>query len=375
MGDGSSKLGAWSLELGGRSTERGAGRLEMGDGRWKLGAWSLEQGAWRVERRAESLLLSNFYFLLHLLPVEQSIDSFIRYLAVERGLSDNYQLSTQRSLNDFASWCATKARGQRSEVSGPREKPAWQTVTLPMMSEYLAEKKKAGLSAASIKLIVVALKIFFRFLAGKGEIQRDPAEALSLPRIERYLPETLNELQVEQLLNGIDTKAPHGLRDRAMIELLYASGLRISELANSRLENFSPEEGTIRVIGKGNKTRIVPVGRKACEALACYLSTERPKLVKRRSGSEIFLSERGTKLTTARIWQIVKEKARHAGLEKNIYPHLLRHSFATHLLSNGADLRIIQEMLGHADISTTQVYTHVDQQRLKAVHRQFHPRA
>ena len=131
----------------------------------------------------------------------------------------------------------------------------------------------------------------------------------------------------------------------------------------------------MRVTGKGNKTRLVPVGRKACEALAAYLSTERPRLVNRRSSSEIFLSERGTKLTTARIWQVVKKRARHAGLQKNIYPHLLRHSFATHLLSNGADLRIIQEMLGHADISTTQVYTHVDQQRLKAVHRQFHPRA
>jgi len=180
---------------------------------------------------------------------------------------------------------------------------------------------------------------------------------------------------VEKLLTSIDTKTPLGLRDRAIMELLYASGLRISELANARLENFHPEEGTIRVIGKGNKTRIVPVGRKACEALACYLSTERPKLVKRRTGNEIFLSARGTKLTTVRIWQIVKEKARHAGLEKNIYPHLLRHSFATHLLSNGADLRVIQEMLGHSDISTTQVYTHVDQQRLKSVHRQFHPRA
>ena len=318
--------------------------------------------------------------------MESAIESFIRYLAVERGLSDNYQLSTQRSLNDFASWFAKKNRGPRSAsgpewptarraVRGQREKTGWRAVTLPMISEYLAEKKKSGLSAASIKLIVVALKIFFRFLAGKSEIERDPTEALSLPRIERYLPETLNEIQVEQLLNGIDTKVPLGLRDRAMIELLYASGLRISELAGARLENFYPEEGTIRVLGKGNKTRIVPVGSKACEALACYLSTERPKLIKRRSGSEIFLSERGTKLTTARIWQIVKEKARHAGLEKNIYPHLLRHSFATHLLSNGADLRIIQEMLGHADISTTQVYTHVDQQRLKAVHRQFHPRA
>ena len=306
-------------------------------------------------------------------PVEGAIESFIRYLAVERGLSDNYQLSTQRSLNDFANWWATRAEGKKPSNSS--RQTSWKTITTAAITDYLAAKKKAGLSAASIKLIVVALKIFFRFLARQNEIKNDPTEALRLPRIERYLPETLNELQVEQLLNSIDTKAPHGFRDRAMIELLYASGLRISELANARLENFCPEEGTIRVIGKGNRTRIVPVGRKACEALAVYLSTERTKLVKRRTGNEIFLSERGTKLTTARIWQIVKEKARHAGLEKNIYPHLLRHSFATHLLSNGAELRIIQEMLGHADISTTQVYTHVDQQRLKAVHRQFHPRA
>lgn len=296
--------------------------------------------------------------------MEQSIESFIRYLAVERGLSDNYQLSTQRSLTDFARWC-----------TGTRKIESFKTVTLATITDYLADKKRAGLSAASIKLIVIALKIFFRFRVSKGEIKADPTEALSLPRIERYLPETLNEMQVEKLLNSVDTKAPHGLRDRAILELLYASGLRISELANARLENFYPEERTIRVIGKGNKTRIVPVGGKACEALACYLSTERPKLLKQRSGSEIFLSARGTKLTTARIWQIVKKKARLAGLETNIYPHLLRHSFATHLLSNGADLRIIQEMLGHADISTTQVYTHVDQQRLKSVHRQFHPRA
>ena len=296
--------------------------------------------------------------------MEQAIDSFIRFLAVERGLSENYQLSTQRSLSEFAQWCVAKKK-----LDNPR------SVTLAIISEYLADRKRSGLSASSIKLIVVALKIFFRFLAGKGMVDRDPAEALALPRIERYLPETLNELQVEQFLERIDTKASHGLRDRAMIELLYASGLRISELANSRLENFNFEERVVRVKGKGNKTRLVPVGRKACEALGAYLSTERPKLVKRRSSSEIFLSERGTKLTTVRIWQIVKKHAQHAGLEKNIYPHLLRHSFATHLLGNGADLRIIQDMLGHADISTTQVYTHVDQQRLKAVHRQFHPRA
>jgi integrase/recombinase XerD len=248
-------------------------------------------------------------------------------------------------------------------------------VTQPLISEYLAARKRAGLAAASIKLVVVALKIFFRFLGSKGALERDPTETLTLPRIERYLPETLNELQVERLIESIDLKHPLGLRDRAIVELLYASGLRISELANARLENLNFEERILRVTGKGNKMRLVPVGRKACDALASYLSTERPKFVKRRTSSEIFLSSRGTKLTTTRIWQIVKARARHSGLETNIYPHLLRHSFATHLLSNGADLRIIQEMLGHADISTTQVYTHVDQQRLKSVHRKFHPRA
>jgi integrase/recombinase XerD len=296
--------------------------------------------------------------------MEQEIESFVRFLAVERGLSENYQLSTRRSLAEFAEWCA-RAR----EISRPHD------VTLPVISDYLGFRKRGGLSASSIKLIVVALKIFFRFLVGRQMIERDVTETLTLPRIERYLPETLNELQVEQLIEGIDTKQPLGLRDRAMIELLYASGLRISELANTRLENFDAKERILRVTGKGNKTRLVPVGQKACTAIASYLSTERPKLVRRRTSSEIFLSARGTKLTTTRIWQIVKACARRSGLETNIYPHLLRHSFATHLLGNGADLRIIQEMLGHADISTTQVYTHVDQQRLKAVHRKFHPRA
>ena len=200
--------------------------------------------------------------------MEEEIDAFIRYLAVERGLSENYQLSTRRSLAEFAEWSL-----YRHELKSPRE------ITIDHITEYLADRKRAGLAASSIKLIVVALKIFFRFLLGKGAVRRDPTETLSLPRIERYLPETLNEIQAEQLLEAIDTTAPLGLRDRAMIELLYASGLRISELANSRLENFNAEERILRVVGKGNKTRLVPVGRKACEAMAAYLSTERPKLV------------------------------------------------------------------------------------------------
>jgi len=296
--------------------------------------------------------------------MEQSIEQFILYLATERGLSDNYQLSTRRSLEEFAAWLSSAKK-----ITTPAG------VTLPVVTDYLAHCKKRGLSTSSIKLMVVAIKIFFRFLVARGLLEADPAEYIPLPRAERYLPETLNELQVEQLIESVPTSQPLGLRDRAMIELLYASGLRISELANARLESLLIEERIIRVTGKGNKTRLIPVGWKACEAISEYLAKERPALVKKRSGSEIFLSVRGTKLTTVRIWQILKRIARHAGFEANVYPHLLRHSFATHLLGNGADLRIIQEMLGHADVSTTQIYTHVDQQRLKAVHHRFHPRA
>jgi integrase/recombinase XerD len=296
--------------------------------------------------------------------MDEEIEAFIRYLAIERGLSENYQLSTGRSLGEFAGWCAKRKQITRARGVG-----------LPLISEYLAERKRGGLSASSIKLVVVALKIFFRFATAQGWVAKDPTDSLVLPRIERYLPETLNELQIEQLLDSVDQQAPLGLRDRAMLELLYASGLRISELAGAKLENLNLEEGVVRVTGKGNKTRLVPVGRKACAALAAYLERERPQLVRPRTGSEVFLSVRGARLTTVRIWQIVKAVARRSGLEANVYPHLLRHSFATHLLGNGADLRIIQEMLGHADISTTQVYTHVDQQRLKAVHHRFHPRA
>ncbi len=296
--------------------------------------------------------------------MEEAIEGFILYLATERGLSANYQLSTRRSLEEFAQWLS-RAR-QIVEPPG---------VTIELITEYLAVRKRGGLAAASIKLIVVAIKIFFRFLLARKLIERDPAEVLPLPRAERYLPETLNELDVERLLNSVRTTGEFALRDQAIVELLYASGLRISELTNARLENLQLEEGVIRVTGKGSKTRLVPVGKNAREALAAYIARERPDFVKPRTGSEIFLSVRGRKLTTVRVWQIVKRLAKHAGLEQNVYPHLLRHSFATHLLSNGADLRIIQELLGHADISTTQIYTHVDQNRLKSVHRKFHPRA
>jgi len=315
-----------------------------------------------------------------------AIEDFILYLATERGLSENYQLSTRLSLEGFAAWLergklvrelgeGTVSDLDRAGTPLPETSFAPGEVTHEQISNYLAHRKRSGLSAASIKLIVVAIKIFFRWLHARNRVARDVAEVLPLPRTERYLPETMNELQMERLLEAIPRGHDHELRDRAMLELLYASGLRASELVNARLENIDLDARIIRVTGKGNKTRLVPVGAKACAAIVDYLEKERPRFVRRRTGAELFLSSRGGRLTTTRLWQIVRTVARNGGLEVNVYPHLLRHSFATHLLSNGADLRIIQEMLGHADISTTQVYTHVDQRRLKAVHHKFHPRA
>jgi integrase/recombinase XerD len=293
----------------------------------------------------------------------EAIDSFILFLATERGLSENYQLLTRRSLENFANWA-----GKRKQLSSPCE------VELGALAEYLATEKKRGLAPGSMKLIVVALRIFFRFLRMRSLNQRDPSELLPLPRLSRFLPETLNEAQVRHLLEIKLQGRPFPMRDRAILELFYASGLRISEVAGARLENLNLQERLIRVLGKGSKTRLVPIGRIACEAITQYLAGERVRLVGPKTGNEVFLSRRGKKLTTQRIWQILKEIAATAGLEINVYPHLLRHSFATHLLANGADLRIIQELLGHADIATTQIYTHVEQSRLKSIHKQFHPR-
>lgn len=295
-------------------------------------------------------------------PFQDDIDRFILYLATERGLSTSYQLSNRRSLEGFAGWAATQ--GLRS----------WDEIALPHLTHFLAVRKKGGLAASSIRVLVIALKIFYRFLETRGRVVKDQAEALLAPKISRYLPETLNEIEAAHFVESISPDKPLGLRDRAMLELLYASGLRVAELVGARLEHLHLEEGFIRVTGKGNKTRLVPVGSAAREALQAYVEMERPKLIKGHSGSGIFLSVRGRPLTTVRVWQICKERARQADMKMNIYPHLMRHSFATHLLGNGADLRIIQELLGHADIATTQVYTHVDHQRLKEVHRQFHPR-
>ena len=283
------------------------------------------------------------------------------YLATERGLSAAYQLSVRQTLDALAKHLGKK-RLPLADV-GTDE-----------LSAFLSERKSAGLAASSLRIATVHLKVFFRWLAAKGKLPMDPAEPLLSPRPDQTLPETLHGTEVARLLESIDPAQPLGRRDRAMLELFYSSGLRLSELCSAKLENLDPVEHFIRMMGKGNKTRIVPVGQRAEEALDDYLRNERPALVTRRSSSHVFISVRGTKLSPDRVRQIVKERAAMAGIGQNVYPHLLRHSFATHLLEGGADLRVIQELLGHADISTTEIYTHVDGTRLKSIHKKFHPR-
>ena len=296
--------------------------------------------------------------------MQTDIEDFIIHLATERGLSDHYQLSTRLSLEAFVSW-----------LSRAHQIIAVQGVERAHLTGFLEHRTRAGFAAASVKLNVVALKIWFRWLRSRNRITKDPADLLPLPKLEKFLPETLNQQEVETLLGVFVEGVPLALRNRAIFETLYACGLRVSELCGARLEHLNLDIRIIRVTGKGDKSRLVPVGQKAAEALQAYLLGERPLLVRKHTRSHVFLSVRGRALTPDRIWQLMKETAACAGLSDAVYPHLLRHSFATHLLENGADLRIIQELLGHADIATTQIYTHVDGQRLKAVHHKFHPRA
>ncbi len=294
--------------------------------------------------------------------MQMQIDSFILYLATERGLSTAYQLSVQQTLDKLRPWA--EKRGHQ----------AWRDLGTDDLTNFLTDERKGGLDASSLRIEMVHLKIFFRFLVKRNHLEADPAEPLLPPKSSAKLPETLNAEVVANFLSSIDPTQTLGRRDLAILELFYSSGLRLSEICHARLETLDLDDNFLRVTGKGNKTRLVPVGGRAKEAVTAYLTSERPNLVKPKTSSHIFLSIRGGPLSPDRVRQIVKERAKRAGIDQNIYPHLLRHSFATHLLENGADLRVIQELLGHADISTTQIYTHVDQKRLKTVHKNFHPR-
>ena len=296
-------------------------------------------------------------------PFPTLIEEFLLYLAAERGLSMNYRLSVRRSLTRFADWC--KGCGLSA-----------QELTEPLLASYHRSMRADGLAASSCRVAMVHLRIFFRYLASSKVLPENPAALLVAGGVRRGIPETLSADHVNCLLESIDpADVPFGARDRAMLEMLYGSGLRVSELVALRAEQIDWEEMFLRITGKGGKTRYVPLGGVAADALRRYLAEGRPKRCRAgRRDAALFLSNRGARLTRERIRQIIKARAAAAGLPENVYPHIMRHSFATHLLENGADLRVIQDMLGHSDLATTQIYTHVEQKRLVNLHRNFHPR-
>jgi integrase/recombinase XerD len=296
------------------------------------------------------------------MQLEHAIDGFIFYLATERGLSPAYQQSVRQTLDFLGRYMKLQKIASIEDLGTEN------------LAGFLAWRKKEGIAVGSLRVNTVHLKVFFRFLVVRKNYHADIADALLAPRDVQHLPDVLHLEEVKNLLGSIDTLKPLGMRDVAILELFYASGLRLSELASLKLEVIDMDDGFVRVTGKGNKTRLVPVGSRALEAIRNYLARERPSLVKAKTKSHVFLSNRGGPLSPERLREIVKKRAKDAGIDFNMYPHLLRHSFATHLLQNGADLRVIQEMLGHADISSTQIYTHVEQEQLKKTHKRFHPR-
>jgi integrase/recombinase XerD len=296
--------------------------------------------------------------------LEDLLEGFMIHLATERGLSDRYQTLMRHYLEVWLHWL--------SEVKAVKNV---KNLTADHLNEFLNSDRHQGLSKESQGLARTLMRGFLKWLLAEGRLKNDLAKGLVSPKRERKLPEVLTQGGVNQLLQSIDGDSSLDLRDRAILELFYSSGLRLSELAELKLQQIRFEEKLVRVEGKGKKMRLVPIGQRAMEALEVYLHKGRPLLVPSKGSPMVFLSQHKKGISHVRIQQLIRERARGAGLSEDIYPHLLRHSFATHLLQNGADLRVIQEMLGHADIGTTQIYTQVEYQKLKEVQLKFHPRA
>jgi len=288
------------------------------------------------------------------------VDRFINFLRIERGLANATVEAYSRDLNRFLEFLA--ARGH-TPLNTSREE----------INLYVRSLGHA-LSPKSMARNISAIRGFFRYLAGSGRINKNPARLVEAPKLARRLPGVLSGAEVERLLGQPDGVSPKGLRDNAMLELLYATGLRVSELVGLKLSGLNLEAGFVRTLGKGSKERVVPVGEKALAALRAYLAQGRPRIIKGKDSHYVFLNLRGRPMTRQGFWKIIKAYGRSAGIKKNITPHSLRHSFASHLLEAGADLRSVQVMLGHADISTTQIYTHVTRERLKELHEKCHPR-
>jgi len=293
------------------------------------------------------------------------LDQFMDHLVLERGLSENTRLAYGRDLSEFLGFLARRGRGGIQDVQR-RD-----------IVDFLMEGKEKGLATASLARRLVAVKVFFRHLSREGLLAVNVADAMDSPRLWKVLPATLSLEEVDRLLAAPDPATVKGRRDRAILETFYATGLRVSELASLTLDALHFDADYIRCVGKGDKERVVPIGRRAQAAVNVWLEDGRTAYARRAAAGEraVFLSRLGRPLSRITVWRHIRAYARRAGIRQSISPHVLRHSFASHLLANGASLRTIQEMLGHADISTTQIYTHVDQGRLQAVHHRYHPRA
>jgi integrase/recombinase XerD len=287
---------------------------------------------------------------------------FADFIALEQGLSRLTQDAYRRDLERFTQYAATRG------ASAPLD------VTARMLREYVYHLKDLGLSPSSIRRNVSAVRSYFRFLTGDGVVVRDPSERLETPKRWRTLPDVLTVAEVQALLAAPTLDDPFVFRDRALLELAYGAGLRVSEWITLGVRDLLLDEGLVRVFGKGSKERLVPIGRSAIGAAAIYLRELRPRLERGEGKGVLFLNARGRPLTRMGAWKILRGYVERAGITRHVTPHTLRHSFATHLLEGGADLRAVQEMLGHVDIGTTQIYTHVDREYLRQVHRSYHPR-
>jgi integrase/recombinase XerD len=290
------------------------------------------------------------------------LERFDDFLALEHGSSDRTRDAYRRDVARLAAFCVTK------DARTPR------AITPRLLRDFVYQLKDLGLAPTSIRRNASAVRTYFRFLLGEDEVASDPSDRLELPKRWRSLPEVLSVNEIERLLGAPTLDDPLAFRDRAMLELAYGAGLRVSEWIGLEVKDVAFEEGLVRVFGKGGKERLVPIGRTAIGALAIYLRELRSRLERGRGKNRLFLNARGEPLSRMGAWKILRKYVERAGIRKEVSPHTLRHSFATHLLEGGADLRAVQEMLGHADIATTQIYTHVDRERLRQVHREFHPR-
>ncbi|NOV31057.1 site-specific tyrosine recombinase XerD [Methylomonas sp. ZR1] len=289
----------------------------------------------------------------------QTIEAFLNALWLEFGLSDNTLSAYGSDLKLFAKWLKDKDITAVDDTT---------------IKSFLANRQQQGITSRSSARIVSCLRRFYGYLLREGKINIDPTQLIDSPQLGRTLPDSLSETDVELLLNAPEVTDKLGFRDRTMLEMLYATGLRVSELVELKFSQINFRQGCVRIVGKGDKERLVPVGEEAMDWAERYLNTARQAILGNRQSDYLFVTSRGTSMTRQAFWHIIKRYAALAGIDKHLSPHTLRHAFATHLLNHGADLRVVQLLLGHSDLSTTQIYTHIAQQRLKALHNQHHPR-